>query len=265
MDLQSSLKHIDKAYDPETMKLLNFAGFILPTEDYITKIVNFPGANKTWRWPGEGRFFMNFNFFQASGKYLGRLCSQSTDENGHFNLDFDDFNGLFSEPIDGLVLTEFYHPKTLPVDLYISHIHRKSGAYIAYPAGPFMGDTIYVEAHATELDNTLFWPGVVNNDVTETSLIVANPFKVSFMCQISLYLSDSKRAQSDVIKVPPRRVKRFRLEELFPEHCAEIARSKGDYSICIAAQTTVCAYVQIRERETGIVTAIDHLHKYAFH
>jgi hypothetical protein len=262
MDVKS---FIDKntIYDPELVKILNFAAFVPDTHEFSTRLVHFPGANASWRWGTEGHTFFSMVFYSQEGQEVFRYHSVAVSTKDHFDIQFDDFFALHQTSFSGLLMIQLHHPKVIPADLYLSHVHKKSGSYVAYPPTPFSGDTIFVESHETELENTLFWPGVIENDHTQTHIMVINPFSVPFSYQISLYLSDGTRIQSKINKIRPMKVQDVSIREIFSEYEEQIRNAQGAVSLCIAAQYKVNAYVCFKNIRNGSYSTIDHLHRYA--
>lgn len=263
MDIKPSIDS-KVLHDPENTKVLNFAAFIPNSKEYSTRLVHFPGANSSWRWDTEGCSFMSLTFYSPDGKPLLKYHSTYETVNGHFDISFDDILSVYPEPFCGVVMMEFHHPRRIPADVYLSHVHKSTGNYVAYPPSPFSGDTIFVRAHETELDNTLFWPGVVENQSAETHVMVINPFKVPFSYQLSLYLQNGQRVQSKVRKIRPMRVDDVSISECFSEYKHELENSHEGISLCVAAQYKVNAYVVFKDKQTGAYTTIDHLHRYSF-
>jgi hypothetical protein len=70
------------------------------------------------------------------------------------------------------MLVDYHHAPEVPVDLYVAHIHKSTGTYVAYPGAAFVGDQLFPEVHAQQLENTLFWPAITENEVSRTSIAV---------------------------------------------------------------------------------------------
>ena len=257
MECESSLK-----YDPTSISPLNFGSILLPSDQYISVMTNFPQGNCNKSWGEKADFFISCSVFQK-GKKLGCLhgkyCNQ---DGGYTTFNFDDLLRFYDHSVSGLIYTQFYHTSTVPVEIYFSHIHKKTGQYIAYPGLAFMGDEIYLDTHTTQLENTLFWPGVVATEENEISLIVLNPYKLSYSYQISLYHPDGKREQTQVFRVKPLDTQTHTIKECFPESFQAIIKNNIGYSLCIAAQYKVVAYVAIKDLHSDCYTTIDHLHSY---
>lgn len=248
-------------YDPSTMSLLKFAAYILPLDRFATQLTAFPGTNCFEPYGTKGQFFIDLTFYSA-GKEVEKFQTDLCDEKGYLEAVFESFIGRHSLGDDAIVICDYHHTKTIPVELYLSTIHRASGVYHAYPALSYAGDKLYDDVHATQLENTLFWPGIVAIENAGTSLIVVNPYKVSLSYQVSLFMPNTERVQTKVIRVKPFSGRVHDVEELFPEHYHSIISAEGQCSLCVAAQHKVICYAMIKERRHGIITTIDHLHNY---
>lgn len=241
--------------------LLAFVGYVLPPEEYATIITNFPGTNCCEPFGLSGHFFFNFHFYNK-GKKVAEIHTPYTTEKGYIEVKFDELFSLLGRDFEGIVIAEFYHSSSIPVELYLAHVHRKSGAYIAYPSAAFVGEELCPGAHTSELENSLFWPGLALDDHSSHSILVLNPYKVSYQYQLSLYVDNQVIARSKPVKVKPLQYREDRIEDVFSEHLDQIAQANGKASICITAQFKVLANILIRHRETGLITTIDHLHRY---
>lgn len=259
MDIQPYLE-----YDPSKVAELQFAAPLLPTKEYSTFVTNFPGMNCFEPYGTSGNFFLSFTFYRG-GKKVGELHSNHVDEKGCIQSFFDEFTDFFPESFDGLVITHYHFALNVPPELYVSAVHKKTGAYVAFPASAYMGDTIYIEGHARHLENTMFWPGIVANEHSQESVIILNPYDVPFSYQVSLFLKDRKREQTPIKKIRPFSSQTFSIDELFPNYRDEILASDGMCSLCVAAQYKVVALIMFKNRETGIITTIDHPHSYGMY
>jgi len=260
MDLQPHLE-----YDPALTNVLNYGGFLLPSDKYHTLVNNFPATHCNWHWDLKGHFFLSYTVYQDAKRVAG-FHSECVSESGFFDINLAEMLSFYDEQLEGLVVIEYYHPKTIPPDLYFSHIHKHSQSYSAYPALPFAGDVVHdPQIRVDQLENALFWPGVINNEAIKTSVKVVNPYKIPFQYQVSLYRNNHVRVQTGVLKVNRRSVATHSIDELFPQYCDELASSKGDFSVCVSSQFKVLAYAQIESRKLGIVTTIDHFHRFCMY
>jgi hypothetical protein len=259
MDVKPSIN-----FKPEGLAVLNFAGMILASDEYSTAAINFPGSNCNWFWGTKGDFFITFNLYQ-DGVRVGSVSSQHINEKGYIELDFDTFARIRGKTYEGMFIANFWHSKEIPAELYLSHFHRASGSYMAYPAIAFTGDQLYPDVHATQLENTLFWPGIAENEHTETSIAIVNPYKVPFSYQAAVYTESGERIQTPIQKVRPFQFKFHKIQDLFADRYDEIRGHEGQVSLCVSAQYKVVTYVVIRNRQSGVITAIDHLHTYCLY
>ena len=251
-------------YDPEQVNMVRFASFLLPTKEYRTILTNFPGTNCASSFGDKGNFFLKHKLY-SGGKLVYEYSSYCLDQDGYLEGNLDDMTSFLGENVDGILITEYHHAKSIPVELYFSHIHRESGAYLAYPASIYMGEVLFPDVHAFELENTLFWPGLSNLKQNEISVVVLNPYHTSFLYQTSLFMPDGSKSQTKVLKIPPYSHRVLKVEELFPKEHKEIEEKDGQSSLCVAAQYKVLCYVLFKNRDTGVITSIDHLHRYCLY
>jgi len=261
MDREPSLKSPPLKWDPESLTMLRFASLLLPTKEYLSSNVHFPGSYCIPHYQSHGDFFHTVSFF-IEGKKIAEISGVHLNERQIAEIYFDDVLKHLRDDCSGLVLTEVHHPTKVPVELYVSHIHRKSGAYLSYPGMSFMGDKLFPQVHGTQLENTLFWPGIPTEPAVATELVVINPFDVPMSYQISLFIDGKDRLQSTPQKLSKLRVGWHSIEALFPDVQTMIAGNGGRAALCVAAQYKLAAYAVFRRRSDGIITTIDHLHNY---
>lgn len=248
--------------DRSTMTSLRFASHLLPEKEYVPLLTLFPGINCIQPYGDRGDFFITL-FIYENGKLQGKIHSHHCNEKGHIELNLSSMLSLGSVDTNRVLLADYYHSSNIPVELYFAYNHKKTNSYVSYPAGAFVGDMLYPEWHETQLENTLFWPGLISNDRMEMSVVVVNPYKISFSYQLSLYIGNTPRAQSKIYKINPYKAATHYLDEEFFEHLDLVKNSDGKCSICIAAQYKVVAYMMIRDKVHDVYTTIDHLHSYA--
>ena len=258
MDCQSPLE-----CDPSKISLLRFCCVLLPPSEYNMYLTQFPGTNCHPPYGLGGEFYVDMRVYDR-GKLVGTISTSHCTEKGLLNVDLQDMTQYYEPSGYGVLVTDFYHPSDIPVELYFRNIHKKTGSYLAYPSLPFIGDEIYAAWHSEMLENTIFWPGVICSDTTETGLFVANPYDMPYSYQVSLYLGAERVAQTKVFKVSARSAKSHSVEELFPEHLEQVRNSNGQASLCVTGQYKVIAYVTIRDKKSGVITTVDHLHGYLF-
>lgn len=241
------------------LSTLRFAGLFLPSGQYTTNILQFPATNCVGRFGRHGRFYIDFTVFQ-DGKKRFTAHSYEVDADGSIQMDFGWSNRFLSDD-DGLMVVDYHHSPEIPVEMYLAHTHRKTGTYVAYPGIAFIGDQLFPEVHSQQLENTLFWPAISENEVTRTSIAIANPYKVSFAYQVSLFTRGKLLAQTETKRIAPLRVVRHFMDKIFPD----VTIADGEVSLCIGAQYKLVAYVLISNRSQGIVSTIDHLHAYCLY
>ena len=258
MDSESSL-NLD--YDPKRIDILRFASYMLPFKEYQTKLLNFPITNCHEPYGLEGDFFLTFSFYRKGEKFA-RLDLPVCKQNEFHEFNFDEILSVSESEDPVIMIAHYSHEKAVPVELYLSNIHRKTGTYLAYPTISFMGDVLYPSFHDTQLENTLFWPGLPPSEKIDAQLVVVNPYKLTMEYQISLYLHDRRRAQSEVLAVGAYSASVHSISELFPDEYRECLVHGGSASVCISAKYKVVAIMTLKNRESGIITAVDHLHTY---
>ena len=243
------------------LDLLRFAAYLMPVDQYATRTLNFPSTNCHPPYGNRGLFALSMTIYQEGAKVLSVDLPQ-TDERGCIEFDFDEVRDLLSPTANSILLAAYRHTEDVPVEIYYSNLHRQSGTYIAYPALAYMGDKIYPAVHSTQLENTLFWPGLPNSEKTSSCLVALNPYKLPFDYQISLYTNGQLRAQSEALALAPFCAIQHEIEELFPKNLEEIRNSGGRCAICIAAQYKVISFMMFKDRASGVATGLDHLHNY---
>lgn len=256
MDGQPSL-----AWDPRSLSALRLVSLLLPTKQYLSSIVHFPGSYCIPHYQVQGDFLHTVSII-VEGRKIAEISGKHLTERQMVEIYFDDVLKHLREDCSGLVLTELFHSAKVPVELYVSHIHRKTGAYLSYPGMAFMGDQLFPQVHATQLENTLFWSGVPTEPEIATEIAVINPFDTPMSYQISLFVDGKDRMQSHPQKLAKLRVGWHAVEDLFPDIQTIIAGNGGRAALCVAAQYKLAAYVVFRRRSDKIITTIDHLHNY---
>lgn len=237
-------------------------GFALPTDEFRTVFTNFPGANCTPQRAPTGEFFSTISLYRA-GKKEAEFAMRRCNESGVLHADIDDVASLKGENLDGILVMEHRHPEQIPLDMYMFHTHRKTGIYVSYPIATYMGNKIYGGApgQVLQMENTLFWPGVISNDHSESCVAVLNPYNVNLSYQFTIFGRAGKRAQSEVFRTKSLSYAHHRVEELFPDICHS-SEQDGRISLCIAGQYKLICYFMLRNRRTGTYSTIDHMHTY---
>jgi hypothetical protein len=243
---------------------LQFACLFPDPGEYATQLNLFPGNNAHAPWGTEGQFQLNVGLYSQSMN-VGNLESPLVDASGNIRLQLDSALSTGSQISGGIALIDLDHESTIPVEIYLSHIHRKSQVYIAYPALSFAGDQLYPTVHTHQLENTLFWPGISCSKEVQPGVVVVNPYRSIMSFQVHLIRGDGSREHAEVIQIAPRSSGIYLLESLFP--CEDLLASSGEMraSLCVSAQYKLVAYMMLRDRAAGVITSIDHLHTYCLY
>lgn len=255
--------NVKLGYDPDRMVVIKLASLLPATDEYSTLINLFPGINAHPPWGTHGVFFLSITLF-SHGNEVGKIHSGLVSEGGNIRVDFDDLTHLFGSPEYGLCIMDLHRASDIPVDLYLAHVHRRTGVYVAYPALAYVGSQLYPTVHTDQLENTLFWPGLLVAPNMQACVAVMNPYSVPMGFQIHLYLPDGRREQTELMRLRPYSAGVFPLEELF-FGLSRLIGSEGRSSVCVSAQYKVIAYIMMREAGTGIITMLDHLHNYCLY
>jgi hypothetical protein len=256
----SSCEITPPPFQREQMSTLFSCALALPIHNYTTTFTNFPGTNCISNWGMRGDFFTTLNLYQ-NGLRVAEVAVRHCNETGCLHADLGELAPFIDENKAGILLLQTCHTKDIPLDMYMFHTHHRTGSYVSYPVATYMGDQIYTVGHSLHLENTLFWPGIISNEHSESLIAVLNPYHVNMSYQFSIYLPDGTRRQSEVLKTSPFSHTLYSLEDVFPE-LKENASQNGTISFCIAGQYKLVSYFMIRNRATGIYSTIDHLHQY---
>ncbi len=258
MDCQSP---IIPPYSPERMEILRFASYILPPSEYRTRLLNFPITNCHEPYGTSGNFFLTLTIYQDGARFA-RVDLPVVNQDGFFEFEFDTLYTLAQPTKPAIMIAQYSHDKAIPVELYLSNTHRKTGTYLAYPTLSFMGDTLYPSFHETALENTLFWPGLPRERDTEAEIIIVNPYKLKAEYQLSLFRNGHRRAQTEVLSIAPYSGQTISIAQSFPTEYSALLAHGGDGAVCISAQYKVVAFMSMRHLPTNIITVMDHLHPY---
>ncbi|OAI57036.1 hypothetical protein AYO49_03005 [Verrucomicrobiaceae bacterium SCGC AG-212-N21] len=235
-------------------------GCLVPSSaDYFTQLVLFPGNNAHKPWGENGNFTLQGHIY-VRGKEIAAVAPQSCSEQGHLKLDFETPLKAAGKDVEGLCLLSLDSVGGIPVEIYLSHIHRKTGVYFAYPALMYMGDTLYPRFHVAQLENSMFWPGFPSQEDTEFRLAVLNPYKVPMSVDISLWHNAEGRHSVGIKRISPHDHLFLSLDEIMPESWRQ--DGDGAASLGVTAQFKLLAYMMTVNRRTGIISSADHLHPY---
>ena len=256
--MQSSVEKVD----PSRIITAYSGVYIARTDQYATVMTHFPGTNATGGpWSTRGRFKASIDLF-VHGEKVVEIFSNETNQDGIVKLDIDDYFGLYPEDSCAFGILKYEHPADVPVAGYFSLVHKKTGSYAPVSVLQFIGDEVFTEWHSRVLETALFWPGLASHrDLLET-IIIMNPYTSSFLFQLHLYVNGSEKSQSQVMKIQPKCVQEFVIEDLFKNEWADVLDAKGGASLCVSAQYKVLTLMKLTQKNTGIITGIDHLHPY---
>lgn len=245
----------------QVLDTLTLACLLLPSQDYSTVLTNFPNAYAVGAAGRQGYFEILARVF-VGGKLIAEYNARPSREHGFIQLNLDQVSMLYDKSITGMLVMEYKHPRDIPIDLYAAHVHRLSGSYVAYPTLSFMGDANGDWIYQQELDNALFWPGIALSDRASMDVAMLNPYSVSYGYQLSLFLPDGQRWQTGALRIRPLTVEYLKINDLFPGAIEIIRGSGGRCSLCITGQHRLLCYSLITDVDSGIITTLDHFHRY---
>jgi hypothetical protein len=251
-------------YDPSKVSPLFTATMLPSTRDYSTALNLFPGNNAHEPWGKQGTFFASVLIY-SKGRLITKIHTPHCTEKGNIRISIDEFIDRDACPEGGVMILEYHHANEIPVEAYSNHVHRETGSYYATNVIAFIGDQLAPVVHATQLENTLFWPGIICNDQVQTKVAVVNPYRQIFAFQVHLYLENGQRCQTEVLKLKPFAHHVYSVEDLFPEQIDALHELTGRNSLCIASQYKQISYGMLCDRKTGIVTTMDHFHNYCLY
>lgn len=247
------------APDIEVAARLHYGCLVPASEDYFTQLMIFPGSNAHEPWSTTGSFTLSAKVFSKPGNAFD-VPAQSCTERGHLKLDFETALKAQNRNVDGFGVLVMEFTGGIPVEIYLSHIHRKTGVYFAYPALAFMGDLLYPHAHVEQMENSMFWPGFPSWNSNEFRLVLLNPYDVPMSAEVTLWHNAKGRHTVGVRRVSATDCLWMSLDELMPKDWQGDA--SGAASLGVTAQFKLLAYMVTINRRTGIITSADHLHPY---
>jgi hypothetical protein len=237
------------------------AGFLPATDEYSTFIRHFPGINAHAPWGTRGNFHFEVKVYE-NGLHVASGRSGDADEKGELHMDLGEVAERCGRPVKGMFVVEYHHAKDIPVELYAFHVHKATGTYVSCNITSFIGDKLYPTAHSDQMENTLFWPGMITGTDNETHLVVVNPYDVKMGIQAHLIGPGPARASTGIVHVKPMRAEEFPLTGLFPEGDAGPADREGRVSICVSSQYKLVAYVMFKSKARQVISMVDHLHNF---
>lgn len=256
MDSQPSLD-----LDPAATSILFLGGHLPPTDQYATFIHLFPGNNAHAPWGTRGRFRFEATIF-VEGKEVGKVRSPVCDESGNIRVELNAAAESGGGPVKGMFLVEYHHAKEIPVEVYAFHIHKATGTYVSCNITPFIGDKLFPEVHSSQMENSVFWPGIVADEDNEPMAVVVNPYDVSMGFQIHLVAPSGPAARTGTLRLKGKTSEEFPLCRLFEDFERDIRRRNGEYSFCVSSQYKLIAYFMLRNRTHKVIAMMDHLHNF---
>lgn len=249
------------SYNPERTNIFKMGLYLPPYRECRTRVATFPSQNAYDFWGERGSFFTSSEVF-VDGKSIAKIHTECVNEEGYVLVDLEEVSSLIDDDKPGMVIVEMNHDKKIPMETYATYQHRGTGSITSFPVAMFIGDIIYVEAHAEQLENTMFWPGIISDDQSESCIVVLNPFKVNYNYQLSLYTPDGIRHQSEVLRLKRNQFAIHNIEDIFPSQVKGMGAASQKFTFCVSAQYKVVSYFGIRDRKNGIFTTLDHLHPF---
>jgi hypothetical protein len=236
------------------------AGYLPDTSEYSTVIRHFPGINAHAPWGTHGTFHFEVDIY-VDGEKVASDRTEECDENGSLEMDIGALAERCGRAVQGMYVVRYHHAKDIPVELYAFHIHKASGTYVSCNITPFIGDLLYPTAHSDQMENTLFWPGMITGTDNETHIIVVNPYDEKMGFQAHAIGAGGAFARTAMLHIRPRRATAFPIAELFAGHEEEMEAAKGRLSFCVASQYKLVAYVMFKSRGR-VMSMMDHLHTF---
>jgi len=259
MERESSLAVRALAADGTTVLLL--AGYLPPTDRYSTIIDHFPGNNVYGHWGQGGLFYCTVEVFE-NGISIGKGESAVVDEKGTVHVDVGAIAERTGRAVEGYYVVEYHHAEGIPIELYAFHVHKETGTYVSCNVVSYLGDTIYLRAHTDEMENTQFWPGLILDEVSESRLLIINPYNVAMGFQAHLIASDGTVARSALTRLKRRSVAQYPVAGLFPGMEEAMRRNNAGYSLCVSSQYKLIAYMRVESLQGNIMSMMDHLHRF---
>lgn len=245
--------------DATSSATIHYGCLIPSSKEYFTQLMIFPGSNARKPWGSHGVFTLSGNVY-SKDQSPTPIAAQSCTEEGHLKLDFESPLKATGRDVNGFGVLALESKGGIPVEIYLSHIHRKTGVYFAYPALMFMGDLLYPHAHVERLENSMFWPGFTSWQDTEFRLVLLNPFGLPMAVEINLWHNKHGRHAVGVRRVSAHDCLWISLDDVMPASWPE--DGDGAVSLGATAQFKLLAYMVMVNRKTGIISSVDHLHPY---
>jgi hypothetical protein len=244
------------------MTVLMQAGYLPDTAGYSTAIRHYPGINAHPPWGDHGSFYFEVEIY-VEGALIATARTETCDERGMLEMDLGGVaEKACGHSVQGMYVVKYHHAKSIPIEVYAFHIHKATGTYVSCNISPFIGDLLYPTAHTDQMENTLFWPGMVSGTDNEVHVLAVNPYDTAMGLQVHLIGRGGIIARTGMIHIRPHRAGVFSVQELFPGGEEDIRAAKGNVSLCVSAQYKLVAYVMFRSRNLGVMSMMDHLHTF---
>jgi hypothetical protein len=245
----------------EGMSLLMQAGFLPDTAEYETVIRHFPGINVHPPWGTRGNFYFEVDVYE-DGVRIASDRTETCDETGMLEMDIAALAESCGHPVGkGMFVVKYHHSKEIPVEVYAFHVHKATGTYVSCNITPFIGDKLYPTTHTDQMENTLFWAGLVPDTDSESHIVVVNPYDVTMGFQIHMIGGEGIIARTGMRHLKPFRAAAFPVLELFGDKEEEIRTARGRVSFCVSSQYKLVAYVMFKSRG-AVMSMMDHLHTF---
>jgi hypothetical protein len=244
------------------MSVLMEAGFLPSTAEYSTAIRHFPGINVHPPWGTKGRFWFEVKIFE-DGRLLASERTGVVDEAGTLYLDISAAaEKAAGRPVQGMFVVEYHHAQEIPIEVYAFHIHKATGTYLSCNITPFIGDKLYPTAHSDQMENTLFWPGIIADEDNAPHLLVVNPYDVTMGFQVHLVGPDGVRQRTGILHLRAKRAGEYPILGLFEGQEEALGAANGGYSLCVSSQYKLVSYYMVKSRRHGVMSMMDHLHTF---
>ena len=245
----------------DSLDVLMLAGYLPPVQEYATIIRHFPGSYAHSPWGNEGLFLFSVDIFD-NGLQVGHVQSEVCTEQGYLQAELGTAHDHWGLAENSIFIMQYRHAKEIPVDVYAFHIHRKTGTYISSNLTPFIGEKLFPTCHTDQMENTLFWPGVISNEENETVVTLINPYNLSLGVQVHLIASSGEVTLAPPINLKSHTTKTLNIADLFPQKIRSLREGQETFSLCLAGQYKLVACIMIKNRSENIISMMDHLHTY---
>ncbi|MDB5104284.1 MAG: hypothetical protein JWP91_1973 [Fibrobacteres bacterium] len=247
--------------DPESMSMVMLGGYLPPTDQYSTFIHLFPGNNAHAPWGTSGHFHFEVTVY-VGGKETGRIASPICDEKGNIRVELNPAAEGPGKAVKGMFVVHSHHAREIPVEVYAFHIHKATGTYVSCNITPFIGDQLYPAVHSDQMENTLFWPGIIADQDNDPYSILVNPYDVAMGYQIHLITPEGETVHGESLKLRPKQSIEHSICGMFERYEADIRKRNGRYSFCVSSQYKLVTYFMLKNKPHQVIAMMDHLHNF---